>query len=69
MSRCCGCHAALLFRHLPHRLQERLAGKDREILTDPPPPHNALLINEEKGPLGDPPYHMGVLVLRFNRAV
>src|SRR5438105_2013962 len=58
-----------LFHHLPHRLQKPLTGKDVEILTNPPPPHDALLINEEERPLGDPPYIMGVLVLPFGRAI
>ena len=62
-----GSHALIsvlgLFRYLPRRLQEPLTGKDVEILTNPPPPHDALLINEEERPLSAPPYHMGVFVL------
>ena len=43
------CHAALgLFRHLRRHVQEHLTRKDVEIPADPPPPYDALRINEEE---------------------
>ena len=69
-SLCCGCHAILeLFRHLRRHAQEHLTGKDVEIPADPSPPYDALPINEEERPFGNPSDHMGVLVLPFGRAV
>ena len=37
-------------RNLPRRLQELLSGKDSQVLADPPPPDDSLLIHEKKGP-------------------
>ena len=45
------CQRLLRFpRDLPCRLQELLIRKDGQVLADPPPPDDSLLIHEEKGP-------------------
>ena len=37
-------------RNFPCCLQKHLAGKDGQVLADPPPPDDSLPIHEEKGP-------------------
>ena len=58
-----------LLRHLLRCLQEHVIGEDGQVLADPLPAHDALLILQEKCPSGYPAHHVGAIELRTCRPV